>query len=181
EGIPPADLWATRTPDSITANMSLSDIESLVTQAEQSGGGWVQLVMHHICDGCDPTYAVSPSTLSAFLDWLQMRPQGTVVKTVNDMIGGAVQPPEAGPTAATTVSLTFDDNTSDQSQVRSMLSSHGMHGTLFVNSGTVGSTSSYLSWSQVSGFAADGNEIGGHTASHAHLSQVSTAEATRQV
>ncbi len=44
--------------------------------------------------GCD-TLSVAPSTLSSFLDWLQAR--GTPVKTVHEVIGGALAPPVNGP------------------------------------------------------------------------------------
>ncbi len=106
EAIPPGDPYATQTPDSIKATQSLSEIEGLVTQAERHGGGWVQLVMHHVCDGCDPTYAISPSTLSGLLDWLQgqVSQNAITVKTVNQVIGGAVKPGVPGPTATSAAS-----------------------------------------------------------------------------
>src|SRR5205085_11522748 len=92
ESIPPANLWSTQTPDSIKTTTSLATLQDYVTQAEDHGGGWVQLVMHHVCDGCTGTYAISPSMLSAFLDWLAQRgSQGTVVKTVNQVIGGPLR------------------------------------------------------------------------------------------
>ena len=77
ETIPPADPYSTNTPDSIKATETLAQIEGLVTQAE-SGGGWVQLVMHHICaqttSGCDPTYSIDPTTLTSLLTWLKRSP-----------------------------------------------------------------------------------------------------------
>ncbi len=98
ETLPPADPFATRTPDSIKASMSLSDIQALVTQAEQHGGGWVQIVMHHVCDNCTETYGISPSRLEALLDWLKAREsQGTVVRTVQEVIGGELKPGVDGP------------------------------------------------------------------------------------
>ena len=95
ETVPPADPYLIRTPDAILSSTSLSDIEGEVTQAEQAGGGWVILVMHNVCDGCG-TYAISPSTLSALLDWLAGQ-STVVVKTVHDVIGGAQQPAVTGP------------------------------------------------------------------------------------
>lgn len=98
ESIPPSDAYYTRTPDSVRTNTSLATLKGYVTQAEAHGGGWVQLVIHHVCDGCADTYAVSPSTLASFLDWLQPRSLGgTSVKTVDEVIGGPVQPPISGP------------------------------------------------------------------------------------
>jgi peptidoglycan/xylan/chitin deacetylase (PgdA/CDA1 family) len=95
EQLPPAYPWYTLTPQDVEADTSLATIEGYVTQAEQHGGGWVELVFHHVCDGCD-TYSVSPATMSAFLDWLAQRASaGTVVKTVQQVVGGPAQPAPA--------------------------------------------------------------------------------------
>jgi peptidoglycan/xylan/chitin deacetylase (PgdA/CDA1 family) len=97
ETLPPADPFAIRTVDGVTSSTSLADLEGAVTRAEQAGGSWVIFVFHHVCDGCS-TLAVSPSTLANFLDWLAPRPaSGTSVKTVHDVIGGAVNPAVPGP------------------------------------------------------------------------------------
>jgi peptidoglycan/xylan/chitin deacetylase (PgdA/CDA1 family) len=85
ESLPPRDPEAARTPGSIKVDTSLDDMRGYVEQAERSnlgGVAWVPIVMHHVCDGCSDL-AVSPSTLSAFLDWLGPRSQrGTIVETV---------------------------------------------------------------------------------------------------
>src|SRR5262245_4501449 len=96
ETIPPQSPYAMITPDSVKSWNTLGDLENYVTQAEQHGGGWVQIVMHHVCSGpgCD-TLSIAPSTLSSFLDWLQAR--GTPVKTVHEIIGGTLAPPVNGP------------------------------------------------------------------------------------
>jgi peptidoglycan/xylan/chitin deacetylase (PgdA/CDA1 family) len=92
ETIPPLNVWATRTESSIRSTNTVQDLENAVTNAEATGG-WVSFVFHHICDGCD-SYAITQSNLQAFLDWLQPRSaNGTVVKTVHDVIGGPMQPP----------------------------------------------------------------------------------------
>jgi uncharacterized protein (DUF2267 family) len=67
-----------------------------VTAAEQHGGGWVQLVFHHLCDGCD-AYSITPANFQALLDWLQPRAAtGTVVETTTQVVGGPLQPPVPG-------------------------------------------------------------------------------------
>jgi peptidoglycan/xylan/chitin deacetylase (PgdA/CDA1 family) len=92
ETIPPLNRWAIRTESSIRSWTTVQDLENAVTNAEATGG-WVTFVFHHICDGCD-SYAITQSNLQAFLDWLQPRSaNGTVVKTVRDVIGGSLQPP----------------------------------------------------------------------------------------
>jgi peptidoglycan/xylan/chitin deacetylase (PgdA/CDA1 family) len=95
ETTPPADPYATRTPDSVHADTPLAELEGDVQQAVSSGGGLVQIVMHHICDGCNPN-SVSPATLGAFLDYLQSA-SGVQVATVHDVIGGSLQPVVHGP------------------------------------------------------------------------------------
>jgi peptidoglycan/xylan/chitin deacetylase (PgdA/CDA1 family) len=90
ETIPPLDPYATRTPDDITNRTSLATMQSYVTQAEQNGGGWLQLVFHDI----GTSQGISLSQFTAFLDWLQPRAaNGTVVKTVNDVINGGSSGP----------------------------------------------------------------------------------------
>jgi endoglucanase len=91
ETIPPLDAYATRTPPNPKQGTTLETIEGYVTAAQSNGGGWVQLVFHHLCDGCD-AYSISPTTFTALLDWLRDA-DGVVVRTTNDVIGGAVQPP----------------------------------------------------------------------------------------
>ena len=83
--------------------------------------------------------------------------------------------------APTVVSLTFDDGTATEYQSRALLSSHGMHGTYYINSSRLGSDSYYMTWAQVDDIAADGNEIGGHTAYHIDVPQTDATEAARQV
>ncbi len=93
ETIPPADAYATRTPPNPKQGTTLATIEGFVTAAEQHGGGWVQIVFHHLCNGCD-AYSITPANFTALLDWLQPRAaSGTVVETTTQVIGGAVKPP----------------------------------------------------------------------------------------
>ena len=93
ETIPPLDAYGTRTPPNPKQGTTLATIESYVTAAETHGGGWVQLVFHHVCDGCD-AYSVSAATLTGLLDFLAAESaNGVVVKTTDEVIGGPVQPP----------------------------------------------------------------------------------------
>ena len=92
ETIPPKDPYSIRAPESIEHYWSLADMESLVTQVENGGGGWAVLVFHHICSlhSCRP-YSVTPANFSALLTWLQT--QNVSVETIAQVIGGPVQPP----------------------------------------------------------------------------------------
>lgn len=91
ESIPPRDPYAT-TIVAFGGAQTLAAIENNIVAAE-AHGGWAQILIHQVCDNCVST-AMSPEDLSALLDWLQPRAaQGTVVKTVAQVIGGPVNPP----------------------------------------------------------------------------------------
>ena len=93
ETIPPLDPYATRTPPNPKQGTTVATIESYVTAAEQHGGGWVQLVFHHVCSGCD-AYSITAANFQALLDWLQPRAAtGTSVETTAQVIGGPFNPP----------------------------------------------------------------------------------------
>jgi endoglucanase len=93
ETIPPLDAYATRTPPNPKQGTTVATIESYVTAAEQNGGGWVQLVFHHLCNQCD-AYSITLADFTELLDWLQPRAaSGAIVKTTAEVIGGPVQPP----------------------------------------------------------------------------------------
>jgi peptidoglycan/xylan/chitin deacetylase (PgdA/CDA1 family) len=81
----------------------------------------------------------------------------------------------------TIVSLTFDDGHASQYSARAMLAAHGMHATFYLNSPRIGSDSYYMTWPQINGLYADGNEIAGHSAHHQVLTELDPSEATRQV
>ena len=94
---------------------------------------------------------------------------------------GALVVPALAAAAPTIVSLTFDDGTADQYAAGPMLARNSVRATFYVNTNKLGTSSSFLAWEQLSGLAADGNEITGHTLDHVDLTTVTTAEATRQV
>src|SRR5947209_14586937 len=89
--------------------------------------------------------------------------------------------PVARASAQTVVSIEFDDGNVDQYAARSILSSHGMHGTYFVNTGVIGTNSNWLSWSQVSDLSGDGNEIADHGVQHLALATASSTEQAREI
>ncbi|MEZ2390128.1 polysaccharide deacetylase family protein, partial [bacterium RCC_150] len=99
ETIPPANPYDTAAPEEVDSTWTLSDLENSVTKAQAAGGGWVQLTFHHIATDTDPTLTISPSLFSQFASWLaQQQTAGNVaVKTVDQVIGGAVQPAVSGP------------------------------------------------------------------------------------
>ena len=92
-------------PNALETTTTLADMKAMVTNAENSGGGWVPLEIHDICDGPGdpllpagaPCYApgmVTRALFNQFLDWVKGEVDaGRVqVKTVHEVVGGALQP-----------------------------------------------------------------------------------------
>jgi Polysaccharide deacetylase len=100
ESIPPADSYATRGIESVGSKMSPKDVEAVVTQAQQHGCSWVQILFHHICDRCN-VYSMTAADFASLLDWLvAQRSQNITVQTVHEVIGGPVRPAVSGPSPA---------------------------------------------------------------------------------
>ncbi|MEV7627824.1 polysaccharide deacetylase family protein [Actinoplanes sp. NPDC089786] len=94
ETIPPADRFEIRTPDDVESNWTLANLQNLVTRAETTGG-WLPLNLHHVCSTGCPAESISPAVLGQFLNWLRPRSSPTIrttVKTVQQALGGSVQP-----------------------------------------------------------------------------------------
>ena len=113
ETLPPGDPYQVRSTPSVRLSTTLEVLKGYVVQAEQHGGGWVPIVLHHVCDGCNE-YAISEATLEAFLAWLEPREaQGTVVRTVAEVMGSGsppLPPPEPGPNLLKSPSLELDSD-----------------------------------------------------------------------
>jgi peptidoglycan/xylan/chitin deacetylase (PgdA/CDA1 family) len=101
ESIPPADLYAIRTTGQVDTSWTLASLEQAVIRAEQSGGGWVPLIFHHVCGGNNcGQLSIRASTFSSFVQWLALRgAQGTVVRTVHQVLGSPVRPLVPAPRA----------------------------------------------------------------------------------
>jgi peptidoglycan/xylan/chitin deacetylase (PgdA/CDA1 family) len=193
--LPPADPYALRTPDTGgRGRIQLADLTRPVVAAARQGGGWLPIALDRVCHPGSRVYptcmasprAVTDTTLDAFLDWLAAAgrpggaPAGTVVRTVRAALGAPAQPPL--PPRPTIVSLSFDDGSRSQYALRPILLDHGMRATFFINSGLVDrNDGSAMTWVQLRGLAADGNDIGGHTISHRNLLRLSSPERRREV
>ena len=93
EAVPPVDPYAIRTPDDIGVTTTLAQLQALVEAAEVDGG-WLPLNLHHVCSSDCPAESIPPTVLDGFLAWLAPRTSiGTTVKTVHQVIGGAVRDP----------------------------------------------------------------------------------------
>jgi len=92
--IPPADPYAVKAMPYIVTNVRLPKMQRYVTEVAAAGGGWVIFIFHHICVDCDQ-YSIDSETFTAFADWLgEQQGNGLVVKTIGEVIGGALKPGE---------------------------------------------------------------------------------------
>jgi peptidoglycan/xylan/chitin deacetylase (PgdA/CDA1 family) len=97
ESVPPADPHRIRAATSVVTGTSVASVVDAVEAARESGGGWVVLVLHEICDGCS-AMAMSPRDLDRLLDWLAgQAPRGIAVQTVADVLDLPAGPAVRGP------------------------------------------------------------------------------------
>ena len=82
--MPPRNRFATRVPAGVQQTSSLKRLTKAVVNAQRSGGGWVQILMHHVCDRCN-RYAITVRDLDRLLGWLGRRP-GVEVRTVSQLL-----------------------------------------------------------------------------------------------
>ena len=105
EPIPPVNAYAIKAlgelsdPHKRIAHPSAADLETPVTNAINSGGGWLPMVFHGVCVPELPSYSacmglsqsVTSSEFLAFLDWLKTQPVS--VKSIGEVISpGGVLP-----------------------------------------------------------------------------------------
>jgi peptidoglycan/xylan/chitin deacetylase (PgdA/CDA1 family) len=99
ESIPPADVYAIRTPGAIGAAQTVEKVKAEIGATIVHGGGWLNLVFHQLCDACGPQ-GFSVRNFVSLLDWLSSRvSHGVVVATVRDVVGANSLPPISGPPA----------------------------------------------------------------------------------
>jgi hypothetical protein len=94
--IPPTDPYAIKTNTSVRSDTTLSILQTYVTQAESDKGGLVPIVFHHIGSTGDSN-EITLDEFTQFVDWLSKRPSSTQVVTMDQVIGGSVQPYVSGP------------------------------------------------------------------------------------
>jgi peptidoglycan/xylan/chitin deacetylase (PgdA/CDA1 family) len=97
ESLTPPDVYAMRIPQSVRTTTTLDTIKGYVTGARDHGGGWIQILMHHVCDAavCDEN-SITPANLDALAAWLHAQPDVTV-RTVAKVIDGPRKAGVAGP------------------------------------------------------------------------------------
>jgi len=87
ESLPPDDDFRIRTAPTRTR---LAALQKLVTMAERDGGGWLPLVFTNVCVCIGiKGGSITPGEFSAFVEWLAARPGTTIVRTVDEVVGGS--------------------------------------------------------------------------------------------
>src|SRR6266513_4734408 len=90
--------------------------------------------------------------------------------------------PAASAATSTGVSLTFDNDTISEYTLgyQQALQPHGVNATFYVNSGTVGRTTT-MSWSQLNTLATAGSEIGGKTVDGTNLTTLTAQQQIAEI
>ena len=100
ESLRPADPNLLKAPRQVERDWTLADLQEEVTSAEAEGG-WVILTFHGLCPyECD-WIDIDEQLFTEFAAWLAQRTttENTVVRTVQEVIGGPKAPPVEGPAA----------------------------------------------------------------------------------
>ncbi|MCW2989903.1 MAG: put [Solirubrobacterales bacterium] len=84
ETIPPKSPFATRMPAGVQRTSTVARLTRAVADAQRHGGGWVQILIHHVCHRCH-RYAITPGALDRLLGWLARR-DGVEVRTVAQLL-----------------------------------------------------------------------------------------------
>jgi peptidoglycan/xylan/chitin deacetylase (PgdA/CDA1 family) len=99
ETVPPLDPFVIRSLPSVDAAgpagsvarraADADELRNWVEQVRNSGGGWLNITLHHIRTGCGTLrYCMETSELEAFVAWLRTRPSGVAVRTLGQVMIG---------------------------------------------------------------------------------------------
>lgn len=89
ETLPPSDGYRIRTSSGAT---TAEELERRVREVEVAGGGWIPLAFTKLCVCPEEEGSISPDEFTAFLTWLEAHPGSTVVRTVDQVVGGTWKP-----------------------------------------------------------------------------------------
>lgn len=84
ETVPPRNRFATRMPAGVQRTSTVARLTRAVRDAQRTGGGWVQILIHHVCNRCH-RYSITQDSLRRLLAWLAKRP-GVDVRTVSSLL-----------------------------------------------------------------------------------------------
>ncbi len=87
EVVPPPDAFALKGMPYIVSDTDFNKLVRYVTGTRKDGGGWVILIFHHVCKGCD-YFSVQPDVLERFTAWLvgQQTSGNITVRTVGEVM-----------------------------------------------------------------------------------------------
>jgi peptidoglycan/xylan/chitin deacetylase (PgdA/CDA1 family) len=178
-------IQATPPPDTTSPTTTISCDDAPCTANAYSGGVMVQLTANDGSGwGIDDTFyttdgSIPDQTSAAYTGPFQLFAGDHTVKFYSiDFAGNAesvqTQAIEVLP-AKTVVSITFDDGTLPQYALAFQrgLQPRNMHGTFYINTGEVEGGPGFVTWANLSTLAADGQDVGGHTAHHIDLTSSS--------
>ena len=88
--IPPVDPYVLTGFPYIVKDTELGKLERYVREVRNSGGGWIILIFHHVCDSCD-FFSIRPDVMNNFIPWLaQHQDRGNLkVMTIGEVIAGS--------------------------------------------------------------------------------------------
>ncbi|RYY45869.1 MAG: hypothetical protein EON53_09930 [Actinomycetales bacterium] len=94
ETLPPTDDFRIRT----STDASVDRLKEQVRRAESGGAGWLPLTFTRVCTCSDAMAGtISPSDFVTFVTWLRARQDTTVVRTVDQVMGGPLKPVHGEP------------------------------------------------------------------------------------
>jgi peptidoglycan/xylan/chitin deacetylase (PgdA/CDA1 family) len=148
------------------------------------------LLYHSVAPTCAPQYrrwCISPELFEAHLDLIGEL--GYTCVGISDLVDGH----RTGSLPSRPLAITFDDGRADFfDHALPLLAARGLPSTMYVVSGHVGRTSSWLdvegeedqpmmTWEQLREAAAHGVEIGAHSATHPHLDVIGKRRASEEI
>ncbi|MBF4994074.1 polysaccharide deacetylase family protein [Arthrobacter gandavensis] len=99
ESFQPEEPYLLKAPSQVEWNWTLADLQNRV---EAASGGWVILTFHGLCPYQCDSIDIDEELFQEFTEWLSTRTQdgSTVVRTVQQVIGGPKHPAVAAPAPA---------------------------------------------------------------------------------
>lgn len=120
-------------------------------------------------------FAVSPA---AFREQMALvAASGCTSLTVSSLVDAR----ERGSLPARPLVITFDDGWADTSDAVSVLLAGGLTATVYVTTGFVASSRSFLSWDELQSLVAAGIEVGSHSHTHPQLDLLQRPEAAAEI
>jgi peptidoglycan/xylan/chitin deacetylase (PgdA/CDA1 family) len=150
------------------------DGQVTVELTASDGSGWGIDNTYYTTDGSTPD-----QNSAVYTGAFQLFAGDHTIRFFSTDIAGNTEPPNAQliqvTAAETTVSVTFDDGDLSQFALAFQrgLQPRNMRGTFFITTGDVEGGPGFVTWSDVSTLAANGQDVGGHTVHHIDLTSSS--------